>query len=85
MNLWSIHWKKNFVSLIWVDCNICLSRFRLLSRLETKYEDTMTEYYIAFNSMCKKVAGLPLSEEEGRTIFLHVAINSRWRINIKQD
>jgi hypothetical protein len=37
-----------------------------LGRLENKYEDTVSEYYIAFMSMCKKVAGLPLSEEEGR-------------------
>ena len=42
-------------------------RFRLLGRLETKYEDTMTEYYLAFTSMCKRVAGLPLTEEEGKT------------------
>ncbi len=42
-------------------------RFRRLGRLESKYEDTVSEYYIAFMSMCKKVAGLPLSEEEGRT------------------
>ena len=47
---------------------IYLLRFRLLGRLETKYEDTMTEYYLAFTSMCKRVAGLPLTEEEGRHI-----------------
>ena len=41
-------------------------RFRALGRLESKYDDTMLEYYLAFMAMCKRVAGLDLSEEEGR-------------------
>ena len=43
-----------------------LLRFRALGRLESKYDETMVEYYLAFMAMCKRVAGLPLSEEEGR-------------------
>ena len=43
-----------------------LFRFRALGRLESKFDETMVEYYLAFMAMCKRVAGLPLSEEEGR-------------------
>jgi len=39
-------------------------RFRALGRLDNKYDDTLVEYYLAFMAMCKRVAGLPLSEEE---------------------
>merc|ERR1712083_1106403 len=40
-------------------------RFKQLSRLERKYDDTLLEYYLAFMAMCKRVAGQQLSEEEG--------------------
>ena len=43
-----------------------LFRFRALGRLESKFDETMVEYYLAFMAMCKRIAGLPLSEEEGR-------------------
>ena len=43
-----------------------MSRFRALGRLEGKFDETMVEYYLAFMAMCKRVAGLPLSEEEGK-------------------
>merc|ERR1712083_1210392 len=39
-------------------------RFKQLSRLERKYDDTLLEYYLAFMAMCKRVAGQQLSEEE---------------------
>lgn len=41
-------------------------RFRALGRLENKHDETLVEYYLAFMAMCKRVAGLPLSEEEGK-------------------
>ena len=41
-------------------------RFRALGRLEGKFDETMVEYYLAFMAMCKRVANLPLSEEEGK-------------------
>ena len=40
-------------------------RFRQLSRLEKKFDETLTEYYLAFVAMCKRAAGRTLSEEEG--------------------
>ena len=43
-----------------------MSRFRALGRLEGKFDETMVEYYLAFMAMCKRVANLPLSEEEGK-------------------
>jgi hypothetical protein len=41
------------------------TRFRAISRLDKKFDDTMTEYYKAFCAMCKRVCGLKLTEEEG--------------------
>merc|ERR1711874_374465 len=32
--------------------------------LESKYDETLLDYYVAFIAMCKRVAGLELSEEE---------------------
>ena len=62
---WTRRYKEDLI------CGLC--RFRLLGRLESKYEDTMTEYYLAFISMCKKVAGIRLSEEEGRRHFFSLS------------
>ena len=39
----------------------------MLARLETKYDETLMDYYVAFIAMCKRVAGIELSEEEGKT------------------
>ena len=44
-------------------------RFRVLGRLESKYDETLMDYYVAFIAMCKRAAGLDLSEEEGKTDF----------------
>ena len=41
-------------------------RFRALGRLESKFDETLIEYYLAFMAMCKRVAGMELSEEEGK-------------------
>ena len=38
----------------------------MLGRLESKYDETLMDYYVAFIAMCKRAAGLDLSEEEGR-------------------
>ena len=40
------------------------TRFRQLSRID-KIDEVLTEYYQAFSSMCKRVLGQPLSDEEG--------------------
>ncbi|GAB6030490.1 hypothetical protein CHUAL_007354 [Chamberlinius hualienensis] len=40
------------------------SRFRTYARLEKKLDETITEYYKAFYSMCKKVCGKKLEEDE---------------------
>lgn len=40
------------------------TRFRQLAKIE-KSEDTITEYFLAYVAMCKKIVGQKLSEEEG--------------------
>ena len=40
------------------------TKFRAISRLERKYDETLTEYLRAFCAMCKKACGRKLSEEE---------------------
>ena len=40
------------------------TRFRAISRLERKYDETLTEYLRAFCAMCKKACGRKLSDEE---------------------
>ena len=45
-------------------------RFRVLGRLEAKYDETLFDYYVAFIAMCKKACGLDLTEEEGKTDLL---------------
>ena len=51
----------------------------MLGRLESKYDETLMDYYVAFIAMCKRAAGLDLSEEEGRNSsvakFLNVDIS----------
>ena len=47
--------------------NDILCRFRALGRLETKYDDTMMDYYVAFIAMCKRASGIELTEEEGKS------------------
>uniref|UniRef100_A0A0A9YRD7 Chromodomain-helicase-DNA-binding protein 6 n=1 Tax=Lygus hesperus TaxID=30085 RepID=A0A0A9YRD7_LYGHE len=39
-------------------------KFRTLSKLDKKFDDTLTEYYLAFSSMCKRVCGIKPSPEE---------------------
>ncbi|ODM96298.1 Chromodomain-helicase-DNA-binding protein 8, partial [Orchesella cincta] len=40
------------------------NKFRAISRLDKKFDDTLTEYFRAFYAMCKRVCGKKLSEEE---------------------
>jgi len=40
------------------------TRFRAISRLERKYDETLTEYLRAFCAMCKKACGRKLTDEE---------------------
>ena len=40
------------------------TKFRTISHLDKKYDDTMTEYYRAFCAMLKRTCGVKLSEEE---------------------
>lgn len=46
-------------------------RFRQLARLDAKYDHTLTEHYLAFLAMCKRVCKRPISDEE-RKHFTHV-------------
>ena len=41
----------------------------MLGRLESKYDETLMDYYVAFIAMCKRAAGLDLSEEEGKKVL----------------
>jgi chromodomain-helicase-DNA-binding protein 7 len=53
------------------------SRFRAISRLDKKFDETMTEYFKAFYAMCKRVCGLKLTEEEGEySSFTVIKISS---------
>lgn len=45
------------------------SKFRMLSRLEKKYDETLTEYFRAFMAMCKRQCGIRLSEEENEKLL----------------
>jgi hypothetical protein len=45
------------------------SKFRAISRLDKKFDDTLTEYFRAFYAMCKRICGQKLSEEEGEQVF----------------
>lgn len=40
------------------------SKFRVLSKLDRKMDESLTEYYKAFYVMCKRVLGRPLTAEE---------------------
>lgn len=41
----------------------------MLSRLEKKYDETLTEYFRAFMAMCKRQCGIRLSEEENESKY----------------
>ena len=40
-------------------------RFRQLAKLEQKLEETLTDYYLAFTAMCKRVCKKPMTKIEG--------------------
>merc|ERR1711970_1559258 len=44
-------------------------KFRQLSRLDKKYDETLTEYFRAFMAMCKWQCGIRLSEEENQKML----------------
>jgi len=44
-------------------------KFRNLSKLDKKFDETLTEYYKAFQSMCRRVCGKKLTEEDGEFFF----------------
>ena len=56
----------------------------MLGRLESKYDETLLDYYVAFIAMCKRVAGLELSEEEGKksSLRLHLLVCSKLLENV---
>lgn len=45
------------------------TKFRSLSRLDKKTDESMTEYYNAFYTMLKRSCGLRILEEEGWLVF----------------
>jgi hypothetical protein len=42
------------------------TKFRAISKLDKKFDETMTEYYRAFTAMCKRVCGIKPTLEEGK-------------------
>ena len=46
------------------------SKFRAISKLDKKFDETMTEYYRAFTVMCKRVCGIKPTLEEGNFIYI---------------
>ena len=60
------------------------SKFRSISKLDKKFDDTITDYYKSFIALCKKVCGLKLTEEEGKSAvnFWVDDILSSWRNRI---
>ena len=63
----SIHFAGEIYNGFIQTLNDILCRFRALGRLETKYDDTMMDYYVAFIAMCKRASGIELTEEEGKS------------------
>lgn len=53
-------------------------KFRSISKLDKKFDETITEYYKSFIALCKKVCGLKLSEEEGKQKFWSSVITSAY-------
>ena len=45
-------------------CRYVWDKFRTLSRLETKFDGTLTDYLIGYVAMCKSVLGKKISERE---------------------
>ena len=45
------------------------TKFRSLSRLDKKTDESMTEYYNAFYTMLKRSCGLKIIEDEGLFVF----------------
>jgi len=44
------------------------TRFKQIGRLEAKFDNTMTDYYMAFSAMCKRVCKKSMSKMEGESI-----------------
>lgn len=70
------------------------NKFRAISRLEKKFDETMTEYYKAFVAMCKRVSCMKLTEEEGELMFaqickakstLHCENAVNWRLSVRLE
>ena len=45
-------------------------RFKQLSKLDKKFDETLTEYYLAFLDMCEKLTGKKKSSKQGITIVI---------------
>lgn len=41
------------------------SKFKSLARFEKKNDGDLTDYYMAFRTMCKKICNAAIKEEEG--------------------
>lgn len=44
-------------------------RFRHIARLEAKYDHTLTDHYLAFMAMCKRVCKKTISEDERKCCY----------------
>jgi len=49
------------------------TRFRQIARID-KFDDVFTDFFQAYMAMCKRIAGKPLSEEEGDFLKLKFKI-----------
>lgn len=45
------------------------TKFRQISKLDKKYDETLSEYFRAFMAMCKRQCGIRLSEGENAKIY----------------
>lgn len=50
--------------------------FRNLARLDKKFGDTLTEYFLGFYHMCKRVCKRFTTPEEGKGILQHKQLNN---------
>ena len=50
--------------------------FRSLAKLDKKFDETLTEYFLAFYHMCMTVCKRYKTPEEGKKIILQICITS---------
>lgn len=46
------------------------TKFKSIARFDKKTDNDLTDYYMSFRAMCKKVCNAKLNEEEGAYLFV---------------